>query len=120
MQPFIVRSYLQNQWITLHLWALDSMMLHPKWSLCWLPLPRVNQYSLGCATLSAAYVFYLFLQNHRALLYLWVLSLKCSLLLLGLVTESLDHTRLIGAYKFSLRFLALRTELLRNTKLMGF
>ena len=45
-------------------------------------------YTYGCATLSAAYVGYLFLQNHRALLYLWVSSLKWSLLLLGLVTES--------------------------------
>ena len=54
-------------------------------------------YTYGCATLGAAYVGYFFLQNHRALLYLWVSSLKCSLLLLGLVTESLDHTRLIGA-----------------------
>ena len=54
-------------------------------------------YTYGCATLSAGYVGYLFLQNHQALLYLWVSSLKCSLLLLGLVTESLDHTRLIGA-----------------------
>ena len=47
--------------------------------------------------LSAAYVGYLFLQNHRALLYLQLSSLKCSLLFLGLVTESLDHTRLISA-----------------------
>ena len=62
--------YLQNHWVALHLWM---------------------------RLLRAAYVGYLFLQNHRALLYLWVSSLNCSLLLLGLVTESLDHTRLIGA-----------------------
>ena len=54
-------------------------------------------YTYGSGTLSAGYVGYLFLGNHRAFLYLWVSSLKCSLLLLGLVTESLDHTRLIGA-----------------------
>ena len=37
------------------------------------------------------------LQNHWVSLHLWVSSLKWSLLLLGLLTESLDHTRLMGA-----------------------
>ena len=36
-------------------------------------------------------------QNHWVSLHLWVSNLKWSLLLLGLVTESLDHTRLMGA-----------------------
>ena len=37
------------------------------------------------------------LQNHWVSLHLWVFSLKWSLLLLGLLTESLDETRLMGA-----------------------
>ena len=37
------------------------------------------------------------LQNHWVSLHLWVSSLKWSLLLLGLLTESLDHARLMGA-----------------------
>ena len=37
------------------------------------------------------------LQNHRVSLHMWVSGLKWSLLLLGLLTESLDHTRLMGA-----------------------
>ena len=37
------------------------------------------------------------LENHWVSLHLWVSSLKWSLLLLGLLTESLDHTRLMGA-----------------------
>ena len=41
---FYCYVYLQNLCITLDLRALDSTMLHPKWSLCWLPLPRVNQW----------------------------------------------------------------------------
>ena len=37
------------------------------------------------------------LQNHRVSLHMWVSGLKSSILLLGLLTESLDHTRLMGA-----------------------
>ena len=38
-----------------------------------------------------------FFWNHWVSLVLWVSSLKCSLLLLGLLTESVDHIRLMGA-----------------------
>ena len=36
-------------------------------------------------------------ENHWVSLHLWVSSLKWSLLLLGLLTESLDQTTLMGA-----------------------
>ena len=51
----------------------------------------------GCPNLNKAYDYEPYLQNHWVTLHLLVSSLKCSLLLLGLLTESLDHTRLMGA-----------------------
>ena len=72
---FYCYVYLQNQWITLDLWALDSTMLHPQWSLCWLPLPRVNQW---------------------VTLQFGVRHLKCSLCCLPPVSESLADTTLMG------------------------
>ena len=57
----------------------------------------VLHYSYGCATSSAAYLCKRYLQNHWVTLHLCVFSLKCSLCLLGLLTESLDYTTLMGA-----------------------
>ena len=37
------------------------------------------------------------LQNHRVSLHVWVSTLKSSFLLLGLLTESVEHTRRLGA-----------------------
>ena len=54
-------------------------------------------YTYGCTTFSRAYVGYLFFHNHWVSLVLWVSGLKCSLLLLGLLTESVDHIKLMGA-----------------------
>ena len=54
-------------------------------------------YTYGCPTLIEAYFYELFLRNHWVTLHLLVSSLKCSLWLLGLLTESLDHTTLLGA-----------------------
>ena len=54
-------------------------------------------HTYGCTTFSTAYVGYLFFWNHWVSLVLWVSSLKFSLLLLGVLTESVDHIRLIGA-----------------------
>ena len=54
------------------------------------------RYTYGCATVNAAYVCNLYLQNHWVMLHLWVSNLKCSLSLLALPTESLGYTILIG------------------------
>ena len=54
-------------------------------------------YTYGCPTLIEAYFYELFLRNHWVTLHLLVSSLKCSLWLLGLLIESLDHTTLLGA-----------------------
>ena len=50
----------------------------------------VLHYTYGCATLSAAYVGYFYLQNHWVTLDRWVSNLKCSLCWLGLPLESLS------------------------------
>ena len=110
---------LQNNWVTLHL-----LMRHLKWRLFWLPLPlewlslnsnmgvqpsvqpmlvrctfRITElhYTCGCQPLVNAYLYQLYLRNHCVTLNLMVSSLKCSLWSLGLLTESLDHTRLMVA-----------------------
>ena len=54
-------------------------------------------HTCGCQPLINAYLYQLYLWNHWVALHLLVSNLKCSLLLLGLLTESLDHTRLMGA-----------------------
>ena len=54
------------------------------------------RYTLGCATVSSAYVCKLYLQNHVVSLHLWVSNFKCRLCLLALPTESLGYTILIG------------------------
>ena len=76
-----------------------------------------QHYTYGCPTLIKAYVYepslgnttlmgapplvepmlIPFFWNQWVSLVLWVSSLKCSLLLLGLLTESVDHIRLMGA-----------------------
>ena len=53
-------------------------------------------YTYGYATLSAAYVDYLHLENHWVTLQLWVRHLKCSFFWLPLVSESLADTTLMG------------------------
>ena len=99
-------------------------MRHLMYSLCWLPLlseslgltsliglqPLVQPmlvrctfrttellYTYGCPTLIETYLYELCLRNHLVTLHLLVSSLNCSLWLLGLLTESLDHTTLLGA-----------------------
>ena len=52
-------------------------------------------HTYGGPTLRAAYVGYLFLQNHWGTLYLWVSNAKFSLLLLAPPRESLGCTTLI-------------------------
>ena len=51
----------------------------------------------GCRTLRTPYVGEVYLENHLVTLHLLVSSLKCRLWLLGLLTELLDHTTLLGA-----------------------
>ena len=51
----------------------------------------------GCQPLINAYLYQLYLRNHWVTLHLLVSSLKCRLSFLGLLTESLDHTRLMVA-----------------------
>ena len=109
--------YFQNHWVTPYKWVSN-----PKDSLCWLALPRESlgyttligvqpqvqpmivrpiyritrsHYTFGCPTYSSAYVSKLYVQNHWVTLHLC--TLKCSLILLGLPTKSVDHTRLMGA-----------------------
>ena len=116
---YCCKLHLQNNWVTLHL-----LMRHLKWSLCWLPQPlewlslnslmgvqpsvermlvrftlRITElhYTCGCQPLVNAYLYQLYLQKLCVTLNLLVSSLKCSLWLLGLLTESLDHTRLMVA-----------------------
>jgi len=58
-------------------------------------IPLLN-WSYGCATLSRAYVGYVYLQNHWVTLDIWLFNLKCSLCWLLLPSESLSYTSLIG------------------------
>ena len=53
-------------------------------------------YTYGSATLSAAYVGYLYFLNHWVTLHIWVSNLKGSLCWLALPTESLGCTTLMG------------------------
>ena len=116
---YLCKFYLENHCVTLHIWVSNL-----KCSLCLLALPteplgytslicvqpwvypmcnrstyRITwlRNTFGCATLSAAYLCKLDLQNHWVTLHLWVSSLKWSLFLSGLLTDSLDYTRLMGA-----------------------
>ena len=54
-------------------------------------------HTCGCQPLINAYLYQLYLRNHWVTLHLLVSSLKCSLSFLGLLTESLDQTRLMVA-----------------------
>ena len=53
-------------------------------------------YTYESATLSAAYVGYLYFLNHWVTLHIWVSNLKGSLCWLALPTESLGCTTLMG------------------------
>ena len=53
-------------------------------------------YTYGCATLSAAYLCKIYLENHWVNLHLWVSNVKCSLCWLGLFSESMGYTSLMG------------------------
>ena len=54
-------------------------------------------HTCGCQPLINAYLYRRYLRNHWVTLHLLVSSLKCSLSFLGLLTESLDQTRLMIA-----------------------
>ena len=51
----------------------------------------------GFQPLIKAYLYQLYLRNHWVTLHLLVSSLKCRLSFLGLLTESLDQTRVMVA-----------------------
>ena len=55
------------------------------------------KYTYGCPTLVEACVYYLYFQNQLVTLNLLVSSPKCSVWLLGLLTELLDYSRLMDA-----------------------
>ena len=63
-------------------------------------------YTYGChwrhLRLIDAFVWEPYLQNHWVTLHLLVFSLRCSLWLLCLLTQSLDHTRIMGASQSAL------------------
>ena len=68
-------------------------------------------YTCGCATLSRAYVGYLYLQNHWVLVHLWVSRLKCSFYCQVYLQNQLITLELrVPHLKFRLCLLALRTE----------
>ena len=100
---FVCNLYLQNTWVTLHLWVSNLNC-----SLCLLALPTeslvstvligappwvqpllvsstfrntVIHYTCGCPSLSGGYVCKVFLQNHWVRVHLWVRHLTCSLCL---------------------------------------
>ena len=58
------------------------------------------RYTYGCATVSAAYVRNLYVQNLWVTLHSWVSNLKCSLCLLALSMESLCYTTLMGVQHY--------------------
>jgi len=63
---------------------------------------RITRFPYTCerVPISAAYVTFLYLQNHRDTLHLWVYHLKCNLSLLALPIGLLGYTTLIGALSY--------------------
>ena len=53
-------------------------------------------YTYGCAFVSAAFVCKHYIRNHWDTQHLWVCKLNCSLCLLGVPTQLLGYTTLIG------------------------
>ena len=94
---YCCQLHLENSWVTLNL-----SILHLNQSLCWLSLPSESQRLTSRMAVQPSVQPHPQLvapnfPNHWVLLHLQVFSLKCSLLMLGLLTESPDLTRLIGA-----------------------